>query len=513
MKTNVLFFFLVLLFNLTKAQSSLFNYVFYDNTNYVQVYAALETHERDFLFLTDTRIFKADTLGNVLWSKAMNGLQFSAVTATKDSNFVLVGGGVNWNNANIACIKIDKNGDTLWTKYIDLGSQAYLYCVQELVEGGYIVAGNQMMGSNDERLLVAKLDTSGNVMWAKTFDAGNASWGSYERLYSIKQTADSGFIATGYMNGAVLMKLSAAGNIEWAKRTQQNGLGLDVVVKNKEYMWLFKEDGYGTLAKMDSSGNLLTHKSYTQWGGAVDLTHYIPPSKLYAIANNRYLFTFRNGYWDWSNSPILNTDSLGNILWSNSPGMYVQGVIETHNHNFLAIGNGPLQGIRQTGAMMYDFPHTGVAKLNALGYGGMCTDPTSVDTVTHPVSLNNVTLTSTNINTYQLLPCPAFQNVTTLMNVDCVGFSGSITDGQTPIFSIYPNPSTGTFQFQQNTVTPLQFDKIEIYNVIGKKVADFTQPDMSQLEIDLSLQPEGVYFVVAYQQGKMGTQKVRIERE
>ncbi|MFN0201785.1 MAG: T9SS type A sorting domain-containing protein [Bacteroidia bacterium] len=99
------------------------------------------------------------------------------------------------------------------------------------------------------------------------------------------------------------------------------------------------------------------------------------------------------------------------------------------------------------------------------------------------------------------------------MNIDCVGFTGSITDGQTPIFSIYPNPFTGTFQFQQNTATPLQFDKIEIYNVIGEKVADLTKPDVSQLEIDLSLQPEGVYFVVAYQQGKMGTQKVRIERE
>lgn len=506
MKKNVLFLLLVLFLHFAKAQNPLFNYVFYDNANYVQVYAALETHERDFLFLTDTRIFKADTLGNVLWSKAMNGLQFSAITATKDSNFVLVGG-----NDNISCIKIDKNGDTLWAKQIDLGGWEYLYCVQELVEGGYIVAGNQMMGSNDERLLVAKLDTNGNVMWAKTFDAGNASWGSYERLYSIKQTADSGFIATGYINGAVLMKLSATGNIEWAKRTQQNGWGFDVLVENDGYRWLLGEE-MGMLAKVDTLGNMVTHTNYNHWINASDVTPYIPPAKLHAISDHRYLFSFRNGHIDWGMPPAVVTDSLGNILWASRPRMYLQDAIETQDKGVLMLGKGPLMGVRQT-ATMYDFSHTGVYKIDSLGNGGVCVDNAVVDTITHLVFLNNITLTTTNITAYQLLPCPAFQNVITLMNVDCVGFTGSITDGQTPIFSIYPNPSTGTFQFQQNTTTPLQFDKIEIYNVIGEKVADFTQPDMSQLEIDLSQQPEGVYFVVAYQQGKMGTQKVQIERE
>jgi hypothetical protein len=85
------------------------------------------------------------------------------------------------------------------------------------------------------------------------------------------------------------------------------------------------------------------------------------------------------------------------------------------------------------------------------------------------------------------------------------GTTGTIPDG----FMLLPNPSSGNF-----TVTfgaTITSRNIEIINLVGQTI--FRQEDItsSSLQIDLSLQPKGVYFVKCTENGSTFVERIVIE--
>lgn len=59
--------------------------------------------------------------------------------------------------------------------------------------------------------------------------------------------------------------------------------------------------------------------------------------------------------------------------------------------------------------------------------------------------------------------------------------------------TIYPNPSTGKFQIQSSK---FQVGRIDIYNMLGEKIYhDVISSGARNLQIDLSNQPDGIYFL------------------
>ena len=75
-------------------------------------------------------------------------------------------------------------------------------------------------------------------------------------------------------------------------------------------------------------------------------------------------------------------------------------------------------------------------------------------------------------------------------------------------FNIFPNPSTGKFTVQQNNPNN---NEIRIYNVLGQKVYENLQPVQSE-NIDISSQPEGVYFLNIKSESAILKQKIIINR-
>ena len=108
-----------------------------------------------------------DSTGMVQWQKNYGGLGsdagFSAVE-TPDSGFVITG----YSNSHdpstpidLVLFKVDKNGDSLWTRYyggsgIDIG-----YYITSCIGGGYLVAGTTWLNDNDFYLI--KIDENGIV--------------------------------------------------------------------------------------------------------------------------------------------------------------------------------------------------------------------------------------------------------------------------------------------------------------------------------------------------------------
>ncbi|MFI5164873.1 MAG: T9SS type A sorting domain-containing protein, partial [Bacteroidia bacterium] len=77
-------------------------------------------------------------------------------------------------------------------------------------------------------------------------------------------------------------------------------------------------------------------------------------------------------------------------------------------------------------------------------------------------------------------------------------------------FSVYPNPSKGIINVK-NALSNLQVKSVEIYNVAGEKV--FTSAQQSDISIiDLSAQPNGIYFLNLKSEKGIAAKEVIIDK-
>ena len=175
----------------------------------------------------DGLIIKLDSNGGLVWGKVFGGTsddEFNTVYQDSGGNYLIAGSTNSYgpgtpSNYNALIIKLNSNGSLLWAKVYggDLSDFAQ-GGIEETSDGGYIVGGSTMSyGVGNHDMLILKLTNNGEVSWAKTF--GGASNGDYVQM--IHQTADSGYILTGYTwgswSGALVMKLASNGGLDWVK--------------------------------------------------------------------------------------------------------------------------------------------------------------------------------------------------------------------------------------------------------------------------------------------------------
>lgn len=181
----------------------------------------------------DVYLIKTDSSGILQWSKTYgaNDIDYGySVQQTTDGGYIVAGnsadsGGIQ---SYIYLIKTDANGDTLWTKTIGGAGISRGYSVEQTVDGGYIITGStESFGAGDADMFLLKTDNSGNVLWLKTF--GGAY---FEEGFSVQQTSDGGYIIAGttsiFPAGYVdiyLVKTDTSGNILWSKTF--GGIGED----------------------------------------------------------------------------------------------------------------------------------------------------------------------------------------------------------------------------------------------------------------------------------------------
>ncbi|HXU26497.1 MAG TPA: hypothetical protein VN698_04635, partial [Bacteroidia bacterium] len=260
---------------------------FGSNPNFMYGYCARQTTDGGYILAgnliystnqTDNIVLiKLSATGVIQWHKYYNYFgtiaQGFSVQQTNDGGYILVG----QNYANSLILKTDANGNMLWAKSIT--NMAIAKCIQKTSNGGFVIAGygSAPTGSAGFDFSLIKIDSSGNLLWSKTF-------GGIDRdlANSVKETSDGGYIIAGttesYGVGAedvYLVKTDSAGNLTWAKtfggtladrgndviQTTDGGFAIagttnSYGVGNSYDAYLIKTDALGTLQWSKTFGDM-----------------------------------------------------------------------------------------------------------------------------------------------------------------------------------------------------------------------------------------------------------------
>lgn len=222
-------------------------------------------------------LIRTDANGNMQWEKVFTeaGGNTLGVVQAADGGYVLAGVTSRSDillGSDIMLIKTDANGTVEWEKQLGEPGTEHMetaWSLQLTADGGYIIAGSvcALETFSFEGLLM-KTDAEGNQVWSKTF-AGIIEFPT--EFSSVKQTANGGYVVTGWTGEPVwLVKTDASGNEEWNRTFDSLGRsqGFSVLQTTEgDYViagWAYRDDysHYAFLKKVNADGFELWNRTF-----------------------------------------------------------------------------------------------------------------------------------------------------------------------------------------------------------------------------------------------------------
>jgi hypothetical protein len=165
----------------------------------------------------DYWVVKLDGSGNIVWNKLLGGIGNDVgndIQQTTDGGYIVAGytyssangdvTGANHGSNDYWVVKLDGSGNIVWNKLLGGNSSEFAKDIQQLADGGYIIAGytnssasGDVTGTNhgNSDYWVVKLDGSGNIVWNRLLGATGI-----DEAFDIQQTTDGGYIVAGSTN-------------------------------------------------------------------------------------------------------------------------------------------------------------------------------------------------------------------------------------------------------------------------------------------------------------------------
>ncbi|MFN8153760.1 MAG: T9SS type A sorting domain-containing protein [Bacteroidia bacterium] len=263
-------------------------------------------------------------------------------------------------------VKTDSVGIIQWQNTIGGTLDDQLKSIQQTSDGGYILGGTSVSSISGDKtensnggydFWIVKVDSLGNIQWQNTIGGGGT-----DRLNSIEQTSDGGYILGGFSNSNIsgdktedsqggydywIVKTDSIGNIQW-----QNTIGgnsLDDLYSIQQTT----DGGYvlGGLSDSDISGDKLenSHGGSDYWIVKIDSLGVIQWQNTIGGSDTDELYSIQQtvdggyilGGYSWSNISgdktenclglsdywIVKTDALGIIQWDITiGGNHIEGI-------------------------------------------------------------------------------------------------------------------------------------------------------------------------------------------
>lgn len=256
---------------------------------------------------TDAMLVKTDSNGNIVWHKTMDPLgndYVMSVRQTNDGGYILAGSYSAW------LIKTDENGSEQWNESFAVPKPHNACSVWQTPDSGYILtSGTDLYSAGSTDAWVIKTDMYGKQEWIRTFESD-----FLDKVYSIEQTLDGGYLLTGSKGsyeigyGACLIKTDANGSEQWNRTI---GPGLSARISS---IWQSLDGGYVLAGKIDTAKN--------------------PEFKGQILYDNDDAWLFKidaDGNLEWSKTfGGLKNDEAGFVQQTSDGGYIIAGITESY---------------------------------------------------------------------------------------------------------------------------------------------------------------------------------------
>ena len=347
----------------------------------------------------DIFISKLDTNGNWLWAKQAGGYIEDygySISTDSISNCYVTGyfrSSVNFGTTtltysggmDIFVTKLDSNGNWLWAKQAggtssDYGQSITTDSLGNSCVTGYFIGtatfGNTKLvsNSNEEDVFIAKLDASGNWLWAR--QAGGTS---EDMGYGIAMDGTGNCYVTGFFNSSAnfgnitllsrgsqdifVSKLDANGNWIWAKQaggtSYEGGIGIATDSYGNSYVTGYFRGSvtfgstqfvnYGLndifIALLDTNGNWIWAKKA---GGTMSDLGYGIAIDVYG---NSYVSGYFNGSAVFSNTTLVSSGSQDIFITkvSSNPLLLIDDTSINFGTTYLGYNSSAIFSIRNFG--------------------------------------------------------------------------------------------------------------------------------------------------------------------
>ncbi|MBA7609841.1 hypothetical protein ES703_17035 [subsurface metagenome] len=132
------------------------------------------------------------------WTRTYGGVEMEwggKLLECPDGNYVVLGATASYEAGKgaIWLLKINEEGDTLWTRTYSGDSADSPAWFEETSDSGYIIVGNtRSFGAEDVDIWLIKTDRNGDTLWTKTYGGPEDQWATY-----VGQTLDGGYMIIG----------------------------------------------------------------------------------------------------------------------------------------------------------------------------------------------------------------------------------------------------------------------------------------------------------------------------
>jgi len=173
---------------------------------------------------SDLYLVKVDSSGNLIWHRSFGGPNADAgfsLTCSGDSVYFVVGYcGSSHQNNDVWLLKVDAEGESLCSWFYGGDEDDEGMDIIPAKEGGYLIlASTYSFGSGSRDIYLIRIDSNGDTLWTKTYGGS-----SYDVAYEIQPTYDNGYVIVGctYSEGnglsdVYLIRLNVDGDTLWTR--------------------------------------------------------------------------------------------------------------------------------------------------------------------------------------------------------------------------------------------------------------------------------------------------------